>query len=88
MASQRALLAAKALPLDKLQLPDAIRNKRLALLHDPTWERVVVSPDTHLPGISLFSAPRRVCVSATTDYGGGPLAIAGVRPDGPRWTSA
>ena len=75
IAPQRARLAAKALPPDPLQLPDAIRDKRLAMLHDPTWERVVVSAHTHLPGISLFSAPRRVCVSATADYGGGLLAV-------------
>lgn len=75
LAPQRALLAAKALPPDRLQLPDAIRNKHLAMQHDPTWERVVVSAHTHLPGVSLYSAPRRVCVSATADYGGGLLAV-------------
>lgn len=75
LAPQRALLAAKALPPDRLQLPDAIRNKHLAMQHDPTWERVVVSAHTHLPGVSLYSAPRRVCVSATADYGEGLLAV-------------
>lgn len=75
LAPQRALLAAKALPPDRLQLPDAIRNKHLAMQHDLTWERVVVSAHTHLPGVSLYSAPRRVCVSATADYGEGLLAV-------------
>lgn len=75
IAPQRARLAAKALPPGKLQLPDAIRNKSLAMLHDPTWERVVVSAHTHLPGKYMYSAPRRVCVSATADYGGGLLAV-------------
>ena len=47
----------------------------LAKLHDPTWERVVVSAHTHLAGRSLFAAPRRVCVSATADVGEGLLAV-------------
>ena len=38
-------------------------------------ERVVVSAHTHLPGRSLFAAPRRVCVSATADHGEGLLAV-------------
>ena len=75
IAPQRARLAAKALPPDRLQLPDAIRNKHLAMQHDPTWERLVVSAHTQLPGVSLYSAPRRVCVSATADYGEGLLAV-------------
>lgn len=72
---QRAHLAAKTLPPEPLGLPDALRDKRLAQLHDPTWERVVVSAHTHLAGRSLFAAPRRVCVSATADVGEGLLAV-------------
>jgi hypothetical protein len=36
---------------------------------------VVVSSHTHLPGRPFFSAPRRVCVSATADHGGGLVAV-------------
>jgi hypothetical protein len=63
------------LPTVALHLPEAIRNKALATAHDPTWERVVVSAHTHLPGKRLFAAPRRICVSATADHGGGLLAV-------------
>lgn len=38
-------------------------------------ERVVVSSHTHLPGRSLFAAPRGACFSATADHGEGLLAV-------------
>jgi hypothetical protein len=44
-------------------------------LHDPDWERVAVSSHTHLPGQVILAAPRRVCLSATSDHGGGFLAV-------------
>jgi ADP-ribosylglycohydrolase len=72
---QRDSLAAKQLPAEKLFLPDAIRSKDLATVHDPAWERVVVSSHTYLPGQAVFSAPRRICVSATSDHGDGLLAV-------------
>lgn len=76
LAPQRASLDAKVLPAPKLHLPDPIREKRLATVNDPTWERVVVSSHTHLRGQAVFFAPRRVCISATADHGGGVLAFA------------
>lgn len=39
-------------------------------LHDPDTERVVVSSHTHLPGPAIFSAPRRLCVSAPSNHPG------------------
>ena len=75
LGPQRASLDAKVLPAPKLHLPDPIREKRLATVNDPTWERVVVSSHTHLQGTAVFLAPQRVCVSATADHGGGVLAF-------------
>jgi hypothetical protein len=72
---QRAALAARTLPAEPTFMPAPLRDKRLALAHDPTWQRVVVSSHTHLPGRPFFSAPRRVCVSATADHGGGLVAV-------------
>lgn len=85
ISRQRADLKAKLLPARKLHLPDAIRQKTLATSHDPSWERVVVSAHTYLPGQTVFSAPRRVCVSATSDHGGGLLAV--VLPERRVWRS-
>ncbi len=72
---QRPGLDAKALPGERLHLPDAIRNKGLATLNDSAWERVVVSGHTQLRDRWVFSASRRVCVSATSDHGEGLLAV-------------
>ncbi|MFB1489537.1 MULTISPECIES: hypothetical protein [unclassified Thiocapsa] len=47
----------------------------MALQHDPTWERLVVSSHMHLRGQPFFFAPRRVCVSATAVHGGGLFAV-------------
>ncbi|NCA72255.1 MAG: hypothetical protein EOM91_19725 [Sphingobacteriia bacterium] len=51
------------------------RPGRFRPILDPTWERIVVSSHTYLPGQPFFSAPRRICVSATADHGGGLYAI-------------
>ena len=75
IAPQRAALAARTLPAEPAFMPAPLRDKRLALQHDPTWERVVVSSHTHLRGQPFFFAPRRVCVSATADHGGGLFAV-------------
>lgn len=83
IAPQRDSLDAKELPGERLFLPDAIRNKGLATVNDATWERVVVSSHTHLRGQAVFSASRRVCVSATSDHGGGLLAV--VLPERRTW---
>jgi hypothetical protein len=83
IAPQRASLAAKELPAYKLHLPPAIRDKTLATQFDPHWDRFVVSAHTHLPGKPLFSAPQRICLSATADHGGGLLAL--VLPERRGW---
>ncbi|CRI64081.1 hypothetical protein THIOKS11720009 [Thiocapsa sp. KS1] len=75
IAPQRTALERKTLPTEPSFMPDALRDKTRATRHDPAWERVVVSSHTHLPGQAIFSAPRRVCLSATSDHGGGLLAV-------------
>ena len=72
---QRARLKQKELPSEKLFLPDALREKRLATAHDPNWERVVVSSHTHLYGQAAWVGPQRICVSATSDHGSGLLGV-------------
>jgi 3',5'-cyclic AMP phosphodiesterase CpdA len=73
---QRERLERKTLPSEPLFMPDALRDKQLAMVDDPTWERTVVSAHTHLPGHSVWFGERRVTVSATSDHGGGLLAVA------------
>lgn len=80
---QRARLEARELPNDKLHLPDALREKRLARVHDPAWDRTVVSGHTFLPGQRVHLAPRRICLSATSDHEGSLLGL--VLPDRHGW---
>jgi hypothetical protein len=61
--------------LDRLIALHEARPGRFWPILDPTWERIVVSSHTHLPGRPFFSAPRRLCVSATADHGGGLIAV-------------
>ncbi|UHD18470.1 metallophosphoesterase [Thiocapsa bogorovii] len=75
IAPQRAALERTTLPAEPSFMPEALRDKGRATRHDPDWERVAVSSHTHLPGQAIFSAPRRVCLSATSDHGGGLLAV-------------
>ena len=73
---QRMRLEQKELPSEKLFLPDALREKRLARAFDPAWERVVVSGHTYLGGgQAAWMAPQRICVSATSDHGSGLLGV-------------
>jgi hypothetical protein len=72
---QRARLAARELPAEKLRLPDALREKQLAGVHDPVWDRTVVSGHTYLPGQRVHLAPRRICLSATSDHEGSLLGL-------------
>jgi len=83
---QRVRLAQKALPAEKLFLPDALREKRLAMAHDPNWERVVVSSHTYLDGQTVWVAPQRICVSATSDHGEGLLGV--MLPEQRCWRAA
>lgn len=73
---QRESLQAKALPDEKLFLPDAIREKGLAKAHDADWERIVVSGHTYLGSQPVAVGPRRICLSATTDHDGSLLGLA------------
>jgi len=72
---QRVRLEQKALPPEKLFLPDALREKGLTRAYDPAWERVVVSSHTYLGRQAVWSAPQRICVSATSDHGSGLLGV-------------
>jgi len=83
---QRASLQQKALPAEKLFLPNALREKRLAKAHDPNWERVVVSSHTYLDGQTVWFAPQRICVSATSDHGSGLLGV--MLPEQRCWRAA
>ena len=80
---QRASLEQKELPSEKLFLPDALREKKLATVQDPMWERIVVSSHTHLRGQPVSFAARRICASATSDHGAGLLGVA--LPDQQCW---
>jgi hypothetical protein len=81
--AQRAVLERKVLPAEPSCMPGALRDKSRATRHDPSWERVVGSSHTHLAGQGIFSAPRRVCLSATSDHGGGLVAMQ--FPERRRW---
>lgn len=73
---QRVSLESKAMPPERFFLPDALREKTLATVDDPSWERIVVSGHTRLARQPVFFGKRRVAVSATSDQGGGLLAVA------------
>ena len=73
---QRINLERKAMPPERFFLPDALREKSLATVDDPSWERTVVSGHTHLASQPVFFGEKRVAVSATSDHGGGLLAVA------------
>jgi ADP-ribosylglycohydrolase len=73
---QRIELERKAMPPERFFLPDALREKALATVDDPSWERIVVSGHTHLASQAVLFGKRRVAVSATSDHGGGLLAVA------------
>jgi hypothetical protein len=75
IAPRSAALDHKTLPAEASCMPGALRDKTRATRHDPSWERVAGSSHTHLPGQAIFFAPLRVCLLATSDHGGGLVAI-------------
>ena len=75
---QLQALAEKRLPDDPLHLPPPIREKTLAKVSDPAWDRVVVSGHTKRPAERAgtlshapnFITPTRICLSGELDQTG------------------
>ena len=63
-------LERKLLPSERLHLPPALRDKSLAAVSDPAWERVVVSGHTKRPGNPHVFTPTRICLSGEVDRSG------------------
>ena len=80
---QLEALAEKRLPADPFHLPPPIREKALAAVSDPAWDRVVVSGHTKRPsqraGVPKhaphFITPTRICLSGELDQTGELYAI-------------
>jgi hypothetical protein len=76
---QRASLENKELPSEHLHSPSRLRDKSLSVVHDATWDRVVVSGHTKQPAKRApgghrhaphFMAERRICLSGELDQTG------------------
>lgn len=67
---QREQLARRELPAVHTWMPTLLRDKTLATVDDPTWERIVVSAHTKLPHGEPFVGLRRICLSGDVDRRG------------------
>lgn len=81
LVPQLAALQARRLPAEPLHLPPPLRDRTLATVSDPGWERTVVSAHSSHLDRPLFRAPRRRCLRAEVDRTGHLHAL--VLPDGP-----
>ncbi|MBA2321217.1 MAG: ADP-ribosylglycohydrolase family protein [Deltaproteobacteria bacterium] len=80
LGPQVEALAQRRMPSTKLHLPPPLREKDLAVAHDPAWDRVVVSGHTrsgHIasrapghPGLPHFVTATRITLSAEVDSTG------------------
>ncbi len=83
LGPQREALAARRLPAGHLHLPPQLREKALAGVSDPVWDRVVVSGHTKNPasrsGVGRSAphvmTPRRICLSGEVDATGRLFAV-------------
>jgi len=81
LAPQLVALAARRLPIERLHLPPALRDRDLSTASDPAWEATVVSAHDGDLATPLFLGPRRVCLRAEVDRTGQLHAL--VLPTGP-----
>ncbi len=83
LAPQVRALGARVLPATHLHLPPQVREKALAGVCDPEWDRVVVSGHTKDPAgrtrrfgnAPHLSTPTRICLSGEVDHSGRLFAV-------------
>ena len=75
LAPQVAALAARTLPEVHEYLPPALREKGLAQVSDPAWDRVVVSGHTRVEGGSHWATATRILLSGEVDWTGNLYAM-------------
>jgi ADP-ribosylglycohydrolase len=83
LGPQHASLARRRLPEEHLHLPPQVRDKGLAAVSDPSWDRVVVSAHTKDPAARAgfrgsaphVFTPTRICLSGEVDRTGELFAV-------------